>query len=54
VIYFKAPTESIKELERNYKINENILRSIFIKYESKAEIAQWTAMSDEAAKKAAK
>ncbi|MEA3353526.1 MAG: 30S ribosomal protein S6 [Campylobacterota bacterium] len=54
VIYFKAPSESITELERNYKINENILRFIFIKSESKAEIAQWTAMSDEAAKKAAK
>ena len=54
VIYFKAPSESIIELERTYRINEDILRFIFIKYENKQEIAAWTAMSDEAAKKAAK
>jgi small subunit ribosomal protein S6 len=54
VIYFKAPSESIKELERTYKVNENIIRFIFIKYDSKSEIKQWTAMSNEAAKKAAK
>jgi small subunit ribosomal protein S6 len=54
VIYFKAPSESILELERTYRINEDILRFIFIKYESKKEIAAWTALSDEASKKAAK
>jgi small subunit ribosomal protein S6 len=52
VIYFKAPSESITELERNYRVNENIMRFIFVKYENKAEIKQWTAMSEEAAKKA--
>ena len=51
LVYFKAPTESILEIERNYRINENILRFIFIKYESKREITQWTSMSAEAAKK---
>jgi len=50
--YFKAPTASILELERNYRINENILRFIFIKYENKKEVAAWTKLSDEAAKKA--
>ena len=54
VIYFTAPTESILELERNYNINENILRHMFIKFESKKEIAAWTSMKDAAAKKAAK
>ncbi|MEA3314443.1 MAG: 30S ribosomal protein S6 [Campylobacterota bacterium] len=54
VIYFTAPSESIKELERNYRVNEDIIRFIFIKSESKTEVAHWTAMSDEAAKKAAK
>jgi small subunit ribosomal protein S6 len=52
VVYFKSPSESIAELERNYRVNENIIRFIFIKYEKKSEVAQWTAMSDEAAKKA--
>jgi small subunit ribosomal protein S6 len=53
VIYFKSPANSILELERNYRINENILRFIFIKYESKKEVAAWTKMSEDAAKKAA-
>ncbi len=54
VIYFTAPSESILELERNFNVNENIFRHMFIKYESKKDIAAWTAMKDEAAKKAAK
>jgi len=52
VIYFKAAPSSLLEVERNYRINENILRFIFIKYENKKEIAAWTKMSEEAAKKA--
>ena len=54
VVYFTAPTESIKELERNYRINENIIRFIFIKSESKTEIKHWTDMSNEAAKRSEK
>lgn len=50
--FFKAPTASILELERNYRINENILRFIFISYSNKKEIAAWTKMCDAAAKKA--
>jgi small subunit ribosomal protein S6 len=54
VIYFKAPTDAITELERNYRVNEEIIRFIFIKYESKSEVKQWEAMTAEAAKKAEK
>ncbi|BFU77820.1 30S ribosomal protein S6 [Arcobacter sp. 15-2] len=54
VIYFTAPSESITELERNYRVNENIIRFIFIKSESKTEIKHWTAMSEEAAKRSEK
>jgi len=52
VIYFKGEPAGISEIERNYRINENIIRFIFIKYESKKDIAAWTKMSDDAAKKA--
>ena len=51
VIYFQAPSESILELERNYRVNENILKFMFIKYEGKNEIAEWTKMSTDANKK---
>ena len=54
VCYFTAPTEAILEIERNYRINENILRFIFIKSESKKEIAHWTKQTEAAEKKAAK
>lgn len=54
VIYFKAPPASIAEIERNYRNNEQLIRFIFIKYETKKDIASWTKMSEEALKKAAK
>jgi len=54
VIYFTAPTESIKELERNYKVNEDIVRFIFVKSESKTEVSHWTAMSEDATKRSNK
>jgi len=50
--YFKGEPKGILEIERQYRINENILRFIFIKYESKKELAAWTKMSEDAAKKA--
>jgi small subunit ribosomal protein S6 len=50
VIYFKSPAESIKELERNYNINENILRHIFIGFKSAKEIKNWQSMVEKAAK----
>lgn len=52
VVYFKGNPAGIAEIERNYRINENLIRFIFIKYENKKEIAVWNKMSDEAAKKA--
>ena len=54
VLYFKGNPSGIAEIERNYRINENLIRFIFIKFESKKEISSWTKMSDEAAKKANK
>lgn len=51
VIYFKAEPTLISELERLYKINEDILRFIVIKYESKKEVKQWEVLIDRANKK---
>lgn len=41
VIYFQAEPTLIKELERNYRISEDILRFIVIKYENKTEQKTW-------------
>ena len=54
IAYFKAPTEAILELERNYRINENIIRFIFIKYENNREMGAYNNMCEVALKKAAK
>ena len=51
VVYFKAPTDAITELERTYRVNEEIIRFIFIKYENKSEIKQFETMTAEANKK---
>lgn len=54
VIYFKANPSAITEIERNYRNNEQLIRFIFIKYDTKKEVTSWTKMSDEALKKASK
>jgi small subunit ribosomal protein S6 len=45
ICYFTAPTSAIAELERNYRINENVIKFITIKYENKREIAEWEKQS---------
>lgn len=51
VIYFKADPSLVLELERLYRINEDILRFIVIKYESKKEQRAWQTLVDRANKK---
>ena len=51
VIYFKALPSLVLELERLYRINEDILRFIVIKYESKKEQKAWQTLVDRANKK---
>ena len=41
IIYYKAPGSAIKEIERNLRINENVIRFMTVKYENKKEQAQW-------------
>lgn len=48
VIYFKAQANLILELERNYRINEEILRFIVLKYESKKEQNMWQSLVNKA------
>jgi len=54
VVYFKGNPSGIAEIERNYRINENLIRFIFIKFDNKKEVASWTKMSEDAAKRASK
>lgn len=48
VIYFKAEPALILELERLYRINEDILRFIVVKYENKKEQSAWATLVDKA------
>jgi len=41
VSYLSANPDSIREIERQLRINEDILRFITIKYESKREVKAW-------------
>jgi len=41
IIYFKAPTSAIAEIERVIRFNEEIIRFMTVKYENKKEMAFW-------------
>ena len=46
VIYFKSSSNVIVELERNYRIAEDILRFIVINYKNKREQKTWQTLVD--------
>lgn len=48
VIYFKAPATLVAELERNYRINEEVIRFIVINYRTKTEQKNWGVLVDKA------
>lgn len=48
VIYFKAPPTLVAELERNYRINEEVIRFIVINYKNKTEQKNWGILVDKA------
>jgi small subunit ribosomal protein S6 len=54
VIYYTAPGELIKELERNFRYNEEILRFLNVKYENKKEIKAWQNLVNKAGAASAK
>jgi small subunit ribosomal protein S6 len=48
ITYFKAEGKSILELERVYKVTEDIIRFMTLKYEKKVEVKAWNQMVDKA------
>lgn len=48
VIYFKAEGSLVAELERNYRINEEVIRFIVINYRNKTEQKNWSVLVDKA------
>ena len=46
VIYFKSSGDLVAELERNYRITEDILRFIVINYKNKREQKTWQTLVD--------
>ena len=53
VVYYTIAPAAIAEIERRFRINENLLRFVTMKYESKREVAAWQKMVDTANKKSA-
>jgi len=50
IIYFKAPSQTVRELERIYRITEDIIRFLTIKYETNKDIRAWEKMVERAKK----
>ncbi|WP_415396620.1 30S ribosomal protein S6 [Sulfurimonas sp. CS5] len=53
VIYYSIAPSAISEIERRFRINEDILRFVTIKYDTNREIAAWNHLVQKAEKKAA-
>jgi small subunit ribosomal protein S6 len=53
VIYYTVAPSAISEIERRFRINEDLLRFVTIKYDTNREIAAWNNLVQKADKKAA-
>jgi len=53
VIYYSIAPSAITEIERRFRINEDLLRFVTIKYDSNREITAWNQLVQKAEKKAA-
>ncbi|MBA1438271.1 MAG: 30S ribosomal protein S6 [Epsilonproteobacteria bacterium] len=53
VIYYTVEPSAINEIERRFRINEELLRFVTIKYEKNREVAAWNTMVEKAKKGAA-
>jgi small subunit ribosomal protein S6 len=52
VVYFTMDPASIMEVERRYRINEELLRFVTMKYDTKREIKAWSDMVEATKKRA--
>jgi len=48
VIYYTVAPSAINEIERRFRINENLLRFMTVKYDSKKEVTAWNKMVEKA------
>jgi small subunit ribosomal protein S6 len=48
VIYYTVDPSAINEIERRFRINENLLRFMTEKYDSKKEVTAWKKMVEKA------
>jgi small subunit ribosomal protein S6 len=53
VIYYSIAPSSIAEIERRFRINEDLLRFVTIKYDTNREVTAWNALVEKAKKAAA-
>jgi len=53
VVYYTMAPASISEVERRFRINEDLLRFLTIKYDSKREVTAWKELVAKTEKKAA-
>lgn len=53
VMYYKVAPSAIAEIERRFRINEEILRFVTMKYDTKREVAAWNGMVEKTKKPAA-
>jgi len=53
VMYFKIAPAAIAEIERLYRINEDVLRFVTVKYDSKREVKAWDELVSKTNKQAA-
>jgi small subunit ribosomal protein S6 len=51
IVYFKSAGSVIKELERNLKFNEEIIKFLTVKYSNKKEVAQFNKLVSASASK---
>ncbi|MGB5966089.1 MAG: 30S ribosomal protein S6 [Sulfurimonadaceae bacterium] len=53
VVYYTMAPSSIAEVERRFRINEDLLRFVTIKYDSKREVTAWNDLVAKTEKRAA-